>query len=99
MNRIKYPIITSLLISLLVMACQTDHFIKDQTYRESVNAKFSERKALGEHRSDDLFGVFNKDLSLQEEEALKFLFAYMPLNDMADYSGGFFYDQMKVSFK
>jgi len=48
MKRIKYPVITSLLISLLVMACQPDHFIKNQTYREAVNAKFSERKALGE---------------------------------------------------
>ncbi len=81
------------------MGCQPDHFIKDKTYREAVNAKFSERKALAEHRSDDLFSVFNRNLSLQEEEALKFLFAYMPLNDMADYSGEFFHDQMKASFK
>ena len=99
MKRIKYPILFSLLISLLVMACQPNHFIKDQTYLESVNVKFSERKALVENRSDDLFSVFNRNLSLQEKEALKFLFAYMPLNDLADYSGEFFYDQMKASFK
>lgn len=45
---------------------------------------------LASGRSEVLFNVLNTDLSLQQAEALKFLFAYMPISDLADYSGEFF---------
>ncbi len=45
---------------------------------------------LAKNRSNELFSVFNKELTQRQSVALKFLFAYMPLNDLADYSGEFF---------
>lgn len=35
----------------------------------------------------DLFAIFDTSLSDYEREALEFLYAYMPLADIADYSG------------
>ena len=87
------------IIFISATSCQPDHFLKDPAYRDAVHAKFTARKQLAKQRSDELFKVFDRNLSLKENEALEFLFAYMPLNDLADYNGTFFYDQMKVSFR
>jgi hypothetical protein len=43
--------------------------------------------------------VNKKGLSLKEKEALIFLFAHMPLNDLADYDGEFFLQQVRYAFK
>jgi transglutaminase-like putative cysteine protease len=51
------------------------------------------------NKEKELFDVFNEDLSREEKEALEFLYAYMPLNDLADYKGEFFRDIVKVSMK
>ncbi|MDR1594784.1 MAG: transglutaminase-like domain-containing protein [Prevotellaceae bacterium] len=51
-------------------------------------------------RSKALFSVFDRpDLSLEEKEALEFLFAYMPLNDLSDYNGDFFLSQTRAAFE
>ena len=67
-----------------------NHLINNNEYRSKVESSFKEREQLAHHRKDKLFNVFGSGLSLQQEEALKFLFAYMPLNDLADYDGDFF---------
>src|ERR1035437_5637941 len=56
-------------------------------------------------RGNILFDVFKKPLSVDQREALEFLYAYMPLSDLADYSGSFFLSQVdfalatKTTFK
>jgi hypothetical protein len=67
-----------------------NHLINNKEYRSKVESSFKEREQLAHHRKDKLFNVFGSGLSLQQEEALKFLFAYMPLSDLADYDGEFF---------
>ena len=54
-------------------------------------------KTLASGRATQLFGVLTPKLSLEEEEALKFLFAYMPLSDLADYNGSFYLTQVRMS--
>lgn len=39
--------------------------------------------------NDSLFAIFDADLTSDERAALEFLYAYMPLPDLADYSGDF----------
>ena len=75
------------------------HFISDLNYLSKVEKKFQLRKELAKNRNEKLFGVFNSGLSLEENEALKFLFAYMPLCDFADYNGDFFLKQVKYALK
>lgn len=73
------------------------HIYSDSAYSERVEAKFNERKMLAAHRDSALFGVFNQKLTVAEKEGLKFLYAYMPLSDLADYNGGFYLDQVRWS--
>lgn len=73
------------------------HIYSDPAYSQRVESKFNERKTLAANRDSDLFGVFGQDLKIPEKEGLKFLYAYMPLNDLADYDGDFFLKQVRWS--
>ncbi len=95
MNKIIYI----LLLCISFSCTQKEHFLKDTTYRNEIQAKFESRKQIFQNRESDLLSVFDKPLSLKEKEALIFLYAYMPLNDLADYSGDFFLQQVKYTFK
>ncbi|MBR5984409.1 MAG: transglutaminase domain-containing protein [Bacteroidales bacterium] len=75
------------------------HFITDETYRTQVENDYEARKQLASGRSEELFSVFNENLSTEEREALEFLYAYMPYSDLADYDGDFFLNQVKYAFK
>lgn len=91
-------IIALFCLSILLCACGK-HFISDKTYREQVHNDFLQRQELAKGRSEALFGVFDQKLTTEEREALEFLYAYMPLSDLADYDGEFFLQQVRMSFK
>ncbi|MGM0665777.1 MAG: transglutaminase domain-containing protein [Bacteroidota bacterium] len=94
--------IFSLVISTFFIAAScvnNEHLIEDEAYRNSVNEKFQERKELFSKHGNDLFAILNTDISTAESEALKFLFAYMPLSDIADYDGRFFLDNASLALK
>jgi hypothetical protein len=75
------------------------HFLTDPGYRKGVLADFEKRKVTAGRRSEALFSVFSSPIALEEEEALKFLYAYMPLSDLADYDGSFFLKQVRTAFE
>jgi len=79
--------------------CVNDHLIKDKAYRETVETDFSARRKIASGRNQALYGVFNQNMVENRREALMFLFAYMPLNDMADYSGEFFLANADMALK
>jgi transglutaminase-like putative cysteine protease len=85
---------------LMATAChQNTHFLKDAGYRRQVHRQFVKRQSEAAGRSDALFAVFDeKNLSVQQREALEFLYAYMPLCDLADYDGEFFLKQVDAAF-
>lgn len=76
-----------------------EHFLKDEAYRNQVNQQFQKRKKIADRRSKELFSVFDGKLTLEEKEALEFLYAYMPLSDLADYNGQYFLNQVKGALK
>lgn len=77
----------------------TGHFITNRKYRKQVKVDYEARRLLAHHRDNALFGIFDQDLILKEKEALQFLFAYMPLADLAEYDGKFFLDNVRHSLK
>ncbi|MDR2845110.1 MAG: hypothetical protein LBV28_03350, partial [Puniceicoccales bacterium] len=95
--------IASVLFGLLAFASPRagaeTHFLKDDAYRQRVHTQFEQRKTLARHRADALFGVFESKISTEQREALEFLFAYMPLSDLADYDGAFFLRQVNASLE
>ena len=91
-------LLLGIVATLLLVSCGK-HFISDKEYRKEVHQDFLKRQELAQGRSDALFGVFKQSLSREEKEALEFLYAYMPLSDLADYDGDFFLQQVRTAFK
>lgn len=83
----------------LLSACSGRHLINDSEYRNLVDSSFNKRKELAANRSGELFDVLNRPLKTSQKEALKFLYAFMPLNDLADYSGDFFLANVNVALR
>jgi transglutaminase-like putative cysteine protease len=65
--------------------------------RAEAEAMYKTQRVLAENRASALFGVMNGNLSPAERDALTFLYAYMPLQDMADYDGSFFLKAVKAT--
>lgn len=74
------------------------HFITDKNARELIEKDFNIKKQALSH--GDLFQVFNDaELSVPEKEALTFLYAYMPIGDVTDYTGEFYLQNIRSSFQ
>jgi hypothetical protein len=91
----------SLFVFVLIMSygCSNSHLFKNKEYLALVEKSFIERKQISKFRDSQLFSVFNKSLSDDQSQALKFLIAFMPLNDLADYDGDFFLANVNYSLK
>ncbi|MDR1556712.1 MAG: transglutaminase-like domain-containing protein [Tannerellaceae bacterium] len=73
------------------------HFITDKAVWKQIDEDFAgKRSALPE---GDLFAVFNETMTLPEREALTFLYAYMPIGDVTDYTGDFYLRNIRSSFR
>jgi len=89
-------------MAFFISSCSpTDqHFLKDEKYRTQVHEQFLKRKEMAAGRSQQLFSVLDKEgLTTEQREALEFLYAYMPLSDLADYDGAYFLGQVDAAFK
>jgi len=73
--------------------------IKNDSTLSTMFKTFEKKKQLAKGRSFELFGVLKKDLTADERLALTFLYAYMPLSDLAMYNGQFFLDNVRMSLK
>lgn len=82
--------ILTVTVILLTSGCSRQHLISDPEYRNVVQNVYERRVRLASGRKEALFDVMKKDLSTDQKEAMEFLFAFMPLNDLADYNGDFF---------
>lgn len=89
----------TLLFTLLVWtSCNNQqHFITDATYRAEVENDFQAKQAA--LPNGDLFAVFNDQMTPEEREALTFMYAYMPIGDITDYSGDFYLKNIRSSFQ
>lgn len=85
-----------LMLTIVLFACSNDHFLKEENYRNQVTQDFERKKqALP---NGDLFAVFsNPDLTVAEREGLTFLYAYMPIGDITDYSGEYYLENLRLS--
>ncbi len=95
----KFLSICAMSVALLfaTVSCTNNHLISDEAERAAVQADFDKRVASW--NQGDLFNVFQQEMSEQQREALTFLYAYMPLGDIADYSGEFFLENIDYTFK
>ena len=74
------------------------HLIQNAEYRKQVQQDYLKRMELFNERTEPLLSVFeDENMTAEETEALQFLYAYMPLSDLADYDGRFFLKQVRLS--
>lgn len=94
----------------LLSSCEVHHFMTDSSYRvkveadlqirlepERLKARFAVDKDSRRLTESDGF-VSDPYLTTEEFEALEFLYAYMPLADLTDYSTGYYLQNVRVSF-
>ena len=89
----------TLLFTLLVWtSCNNQqHFVTVAAYRAEVENDFQAKQAA--LPNGDLFAVFNDQMTPEEREALTFMYAYMPIGDITDYSGDFYLKNIRSSFQ
>lgn len=74
-------------------------YLLEVPWREMITEKFAYKKQLAHFREKQLFQVFQQLLTEEENMLLQFLFAYMPLNDLADYNGEMFLSHIRKTLK
>ena len=86
---------------MAVAACsggREAHFMTDQAYRAQVEQDFNARMTANGGALAQ-FAAIPADATLPEQEALQFLYAYMPLADVTDYPTQYYLDQVRASFR
>ena len=92
----KKILISASIFALSLTANAQGQFISDTNYLNTVENIFKERvKTVGK----TFYNTQKENLTADEQEALKFLYAYMPLADVTDYPTSFFADNVRMSFK
>lgn len=70
---------------IFLTSCSSKHLICDESYRQIVETDFSERESAFNKSCPELFRAVRETNDIRKKEALQFLIAYMPLNDLADF--------------
>lgn len=97
MHKTKLFLLLTLVLVFGSSCSKQKHFISDDAYRAEVQNDFNAKeKAIA---NPALFSVFNKSMTPEEKEAMTFLYAYMPVGDITDYSGDFYLDNVCSSLK
>lgn len=85
-------------VTLLVMGCSQSKFINDAPYLEQVVQDFQAKE-----RSMQKGGYFDEirrlDMDKAEQEAMMFLYAYMPSSDVTDYPASYFLDNVRLTMQ
>lgn len=79
-----------LFASFQVAMADEAHFITDANYRSKVEKAFGEKMALVGEKFFDVKDLKDGKANGDEKEALRFLYAYMPVADVTDYPTAFF---------
>ena len=111
MKKLETFLLPGLLLVLTAACGRETHFMKDKAYREAVHADFEARMAANDsalarmveipgQAGDDEAAMAGSDRpSPAEQEALEFLYAYMPLADVTDYPASHYLDQVRATFR
>lgn len=90
----SFKLVLCMLI-LLGTSCKEQHLFSDSTELETVIRDFENKQK--ELPQGDFFELFTKPQTPEEREALMFLYAYMPIGDITDYSGDFYLMNVRYS--
>ena len=87
------------LASWQTMMAANDHFITDAAYRMKVETAFKQKINLVGKQFYDQKMLKQQKATGDEQGALQFLYAYMPVADVTDYPTSFFLENVRTSFE
>lgn len=88
----------SLVLIFLVSGCQ-NRLIQNPQRLSDIQRMLKVQKQLTSHSKTPIWDIFNQPLTQDERQAMEFLYAYMPLSDLADYNPQFFLGNVRESLK
>ena len=99
MKKINLIVLVFLSLGILFSCSDNNetHFISDAQQRADVENDLQER--MSQLPNGDLFSILDDEMHLYEKEALQFLYAYMPLSDVTDYSGEYYLNNIRAAYK
>lgn len=94
------PLLLLCSVVLLVEACkEEDPLIMSAPAKADISRMLEVQKRLTLRSQVSVWTIFDQPMTVNEKQALEFLYAYMPLSDLADYTPGFFLANVKQSLK
>ncbi|MDP3181046.1 MAG: transglutaminase-like domain-containing protein, partial [Bacteroidota bacterium] len=89
-----------ILITFLFASCaKKKSLIQNPERLEDIQRMLSIQKELTSKSQIPIWDILNQQLSPEEKQALEFVYAYMPLSDLADYQSEFFLKNVQFSLK
>ena len=86
----------SLLLFAVTIASQAQHFITDAAYRLKTETAFQQKmKLIG----SQFYNVDGLKATPEEQEALRFLYAYMPVADATDYPTAYHLNNVRTALQ
>lgn len=93
-------LLTFLLLGALLVPTSIDaQLIRNPERLKDIERMLEVQKNLTAKGKTDIWSYLKKDMPSDEKQALRFLYAYMPLSDMADYSPTFMDMNVQYSLK
>lgn len=97
MKKLFIPLFGLWLSCLFPSCTSSEHFLKETDYRQKVETDFNQKKEI--LNRGNLFAVFHENMTQEEREAMMFLYAYMTPGDIADYSGDFYLNNVRLALQ
>lgn len=87
------------IVLTLSLGCTSQNYLVPDIYAGKVEKDFRERNVIPSSHRRELNIFFKNTNDNREPELLRFLYAYMPLSDLADYPVEFFADNARMALK
>jgi len=92
--------LTLILVFILFLSCaKKQELIQNPQRLADIQRMLSVQKELTAKSLQPIWNIFNRPLSPDEKQAMEFVYAYMPLSDLADYQPEFFLKNIQYSLK
>ncbi len=93
-------ILTAFIISIFLISCsKKQELIQNPERKADIQRMLIVQKEMTSKSLIPIWDVFNQQLSPDEKQAMEFIYAYMPLSDLADYQPDFFLKNIQYSLK
>lgn len=93
-------LISGILIVVFFLSCvQKENLIQNQERLNDIQRMVKVQKELTAKSLLPVWDIFNQSLSDDEKQSMEFLYAYMPLSDLADYKPEFFLKNVRLSLQ